>query len=69
MKNCERVLDDYLKPIADAARKKWCSDDLEIDEELTAKDFSPSEDGTWVRAWVWVRRDSLPSPDEEGIDE
>lgn len=30
------------------------NDEIEIDDELTEKDFSHGEDGCWVRAWLWV---------------
>ena len=36
------------------AREQYTNDNIEIDDTLTDADFSPSEDGTWVRAWVWV---------------
>lgn len=40
------------------ARNQYASDEIEIDEEPKT---SPSDEGCWVAAWVWV------SNDEAGI--
>lgn len=38
----------------EAAKKNWCSDELEIDPEAMV---SSSDSGAWVHAWVWVSSD------------
>ena len=41
-------------PAVTAARLEYASDELEIDDTPAV---SPSDDGTWVAAWVWVGKD------------
>lgn len=55
----ERPLDAYEEAAEAAARERWCTDDLVIDDVLTKKDFSAGDDGCWVRAWVWVPDDVI----------
>lgn len=46
----------------EAARANYCNDDLEIDDTPL---LSPTENGCWVSAWVWVAIDSEITPEPE----
>lgn len=59
------MTDPSLAKVVEVAREQWCSDDLEIDDILTEKDFSQADEGTWVRAWVWVPHSALPPGHED----
>lgn len=39
------------------------TDEIEIDDEASA---SHSDEGSWVSAWIWVRRPTEDEEDEEG---
>lgn len=39
------------KHFVTVARREYATDDVEIDDNPK---ISPSEDGCWVAAWVWV---------------
>ena len=43
--------------LCELAREIHGDDEVEIDDEGAGT--SPSADGTWVQAWVWVERDAL----------
>lgn len=43
-----------LMSFAEAARKKYASDDVEIDDEPV---FSEADDGVWTSAWLWTPKD------------
>lgn len=55
-----RVLDHPLPTPEELAKARdmygIMGDDLEIDDDSTS---SPSDDGTWVSAWVWVPKEEL----------
>lgn len=38
------------------ARNEYVTDEVEIDDE---PELSPSEDGCWVAAWVWVSNEDI----------
>ena len=43
------------RQLIEVARDLYATDEVEIDnDEDDERCFSPGEDGTWVRAWVWV---------------
>jgi hypothetical protein len=44
------------KKAVEIARDTYCNDDVEIDvgTETDNNNFSETDNGTWVRAWVWV---------------
>jgi DnaJ-class molecular chaperone len=54
------AFDAIATPAVREAASMHCSDDIEIDSDAGT---SPSDDGTWVQAWVWV-----PYPDCETCD-
>ena len=47
------ISSDVYDRYVEMARKKYGSDDIEIDEDVSV---STAEDGSgaWVRAWLWV---------------
>lgn len=59
-----KVKDSAADPtLRAAAFEKYGSDDIEIDDEVSA---SHGDDGSFVQAWVWIEREEEP---EEEIDE
>jgi hypothetical protein len=42
---------EYRKQLREKARERYGSDSVQVDEDA---DFSESDEGTWVQAWVWV---------------
>lgn len=57
---------DALANLATELYARGMNDDIEIDP-LTDKDISEGDNGTWVRAWVFIsaselRKNGIPSP-------
>jgi|GEM_PF-5523567 len=49
-------LQQELDVLRQRAQDKYGSTEIEIDR-LTSADLSVTDDGTWVRAWVWISKD------------
>ena len=47
---------EYDATVVELARDKYCSDDVEIDDDCI---FSRAENGTWVNGWLWVYDDDV----------
>jgi hypothetical protein len=58
MSRSQNLLLQTRKWIAEA-RKKWASNELEIDADATV---AIGDDGVWIQAWVFVEKDE---PDDE----
>ena len=41
------------------AQANLCDDDIEVDSSFGPTDFSDSDEGTWVRAWLWVSNSDI----------
>jgi hypothetical protein len=54
-KSDQMLADMYAGHIA-SARAQYCNDDIEIDDITRV---SPTDDGCWVQAWVWVHDDEV----------
>lgn len=55
--------------LRELANDLYGTDEVEIDDEQVGT--SPSDDGTWVQAWVWVSREEMIEAgliDEEDSD-
>ena len=52
----EEPLSPELEAIASEAVEQYGGDDINIDA-TRPEHFSEGDDGTWVRAWVWVGKD------------
>ena len=52
--------------LRDAAILEHGSDEVEVDDETCT---SPSEDGTWVQAWVWVPKSNESDEADDSDDE
>ena len=52
----EELLSPELEAVASEAVEQYGGDDINIDA-TRPEHFSEGDDGTWVRAWVWVRKD------------
>lgn len=59
----------------EAAREKWCSDDLEIDDSVAGGHGGPKVsmggdgNGAWVSAWVWVTHEEAGIEEEDESEE
>lgn len=42
-----------------AARLRWASDDLQIDDNAQVTKAGEIDGGYWIRAWVYVRKDEV----------
>lgn len=49
--------------LIEEARDQYGTDECEIDDEGVST--SPSDEGVWVGAWVWIARDDEDEEDEE----
>lgn len=58
LESATQPLTEHERSLSEKARDKYFTDDIEIDDPLHPADFSHADDGSWVRAWVWI-------PDEE----
>lgn len=63
----KEALDGIATPtVREVARDNHQNDELEIDDDAGT---SPSDEGTWVQAWVWVAWPDCETCDGGGTDE